>query len=633
MASPSTGFLIPNGTTPEQIATRQQLAAAMLRSGMDTSPIASPWQGAARLAQALFGGATIANTQTEADSERAKAMAGLLQAVNGQATTTSPPDAGGTIQPKPMTAASVSTGPTNYSKTGMFDPGDTEMQAGLITPVKYQPDVLDAAKKNNIDPLMYAKQLRQESGFNPDAVSPKGATGVAQFMPATAAERGVNPADPASSIAGGASYFADLKKQFNGDDKLALMAYNWGPKNVQNWIASGADPNKIPAETRDYVQKILGGGSASPSMASTAIGPTPPPQTSVAPPVQGGVPAGTFGLIKAASNPWLGAGGQAIIGKVLEKQLTPRDQFVSNVDANGVPFQTNLTTGEKKADPTRDTAINEVEYARRNWQQLGFPNPTSAEPKDQNFWKEYNAKRLGGAGVNVQIDQSAPSEFEKTYGTGVAKMALGTLEDGPKAQSDLNNIQLTKMLLQNVKTGKLANASASLGSVMQAFDIDPSKFGLDPKLPATQEALTSLVNNMTLGKIGAATGGMPANNFSDADRSFLQRIMPGLANRPEANDIILEAGSRVAQLRMDKSNAWADARAGEWDKNPGKKMSYEEFDRMWRKDSRNVNMFADLADKVKALDAGAQGTTAPQGKPDADGWITLQNGVRIRQKQ
>lgn len=79
-------------------------------------------------------------------------------------------------------------------------------------------------------------------------------------MPATAAERGVNPADPTSSINGGADYLASLKQKFGGRDDLALMAYNWGEGNVQKWVASGADPTKIPAETRNYVATILGQG-------------------------------------------------------------------------------------------------------------------------------------------------------------------------------------------------------------------------------------------------------------------------------------------------------------------------------------------------------------------------------------
>lgn len=605
---------------PEDILLRKKYAQSLLSQGSQYSPVGHPLAAVARALQGGMGGYIANQANQTQKEEQQKAMSGLMAALAGQANANpGVPDAGGTVQPQPMPSA-----PFNASKTGMFDPGDTEMQAGLITPVKYQPDVLDAAKKSGIDPLTYARQLQQESGFNSTAVSPKGATGIAQFMPATAAERGVNPNDPTSSIYGGADYLASLKQQFGGDTKLALMAYNWGPDNVKKWMAAGADPSKIPGETREYLARVLGGGGQSPQQIAQTLLPQGRPATSVAPPVQGGIPAGTMQVLRAATNPFLGSGGQAIAGKILEKQLTPRDQWVTQVGADGVPIQINKTTGEQKAAP-RDAAIGEVEYARSNWQKLGFPDPNSQDPKAQNFWKEYNAKRLGGSGVNVQIDQSAPSEFEKQYGQGMGKRAIAVVDDGDKAQADLNNVRLTRALLQGVQTGKLANPAASIGSVLQAVGVDPAKFNIDPKLPATQEALASLVNNMTLGKIGAATGGMPANNFSDADRSFLTKIMPGLANRPEANEVILDAAERMAQLRQQKAIAWSDARAGEWEGSPGKKLSFEDFDRQWRKENSKKDIFGDLAQKIQAIGG------APQAAPSSDGWTIIAPNVRIRE--
>lgn len=100
--------------------------------------------------------------------------------------------------------------------------------------------------------------LQQESGMNPNAVSSKGAQGVAQFMPGTAKDRGVQPFNPDSAIPGAASYLSDLSKQFNGNWGLALAAYNWGPGNVQKWVQSGADPKKLPKETASYVEAITG---------------------------------------------------------------------------------------------------------------------------------------------------------------------------------------------------------------------------------------------------------------------------------------------------------------------------------------------------------------------------------------
>ena len=64
--------------------------------------------------------------------------------------------------------------------------------------------------------------------------------------------------DPVKNVQFGAEYFNALRNKFGGDDKLALMAYNWGYGNVRNWIAAGSDPTKIPSETAGYLKKILG---------------------------------------------------------------------------------------------------------------------------------------------------------------------------------------------------------------------------------------------------------------------------------------------------------------------------------------------------------------------------------------
>jgi hypothetical protein len=110
-----------------------------------------------------------------------------------------------------------------------------------------------AAKRYGIPPDLFLRQLGQESGFDAGAVSPKGATGVGQLMPGTAAELGVDPTDPMQNIDGSARY---LKQQFDrfGDWKLALAAYNAGPGAVEKY--GGIPPYD---ETRNYVASIMGG--------------------------------------------------------------------------------------------------------------------------------------------------------------------------------------------------------------------------------------------------------------------------------------------------------------------------------------------------------------------------------------
>lgn len=110
-----------------------------------------------------------------------------------------------------------------------------------------------AAEKYGVSADLLSKMIGQESGWNPDAVSNKGARGLAQFMPATAREYGVDVTDPASSIDGMARYMRDLLKLHKGDTVKAVASYNWGQGNV---IRKGLE--NAPEETRKYVKKILG---------------------------------------------------------------------------------------------------------------------------------------------------------------------------------------------------------------------------------------------------------------------------------------------------------------------------------------------------------------------------------------
>ena len=106
-----------------------------------------------------------------------------------------------------------------------------------------------AAKQYDLPPALVIAQAQQESGGNPNAVSPAGAEGVMQLMPATAAQLGVtNPFDAAQNIDAGVRYLSELLTQFEGNFALALAAYNWGPGNVTK---NGFD--NWPPHTEHYV--------------------------------------------------------------------------------------------------------------------------------------------------------------------------------------------------------------------------------------------------------------------------------------------------------------------------------------------------------------------------------------------
>jgi soluble lytic murein transglycosylase-like protein len=121
-----------------------------------------------------------------------------------------------------------------------------------FVPAQYRAPLLRSGSRWNVSPALLAAQLMAESGFDPNAGSPAGAQGIAQFMPSTAAAYGLtNPFDPVAAIEAQAHLMSDLLRQF-GSPELALAAYNAGPGAVEPC-------NCIPPypETQAYVTRIL----------------------------------------------------------------------------------------------------------------------------------------------------------------------------------------------------------------------------------------------------------------------------------------------------------------------------------------------------------------------------------------
>ena len=148
--------------------------------------------------------------------------------------------------------------------------------SGAATP--FAAEIEAAAQQHGIDPALLKALIRQESNFNPNAVSPAGATGLTQLMPATAQGLGVtDPTNPQQAIEGGAKYLRQQLDRFGGDEKMALAAYNAGPGAVARF--GGVQPY---AETQSYVQKVMGyaeqyrtAGAPAPAPVASAIPATP----------------------------------------------------------------------------------------------------------------------------------------------------------------------------------------------------------------------------------------------------------------------------------------------------------------------------------------------------------------------
>jgi len=125
---------------------------------------------------------------------------------------------------------------------------------------RYEPFVIEHSAKHGLRPELVRAVIQVESGYNPRARSPKGAMGLMQLMPETARSLGVNrPYDPAENIGGGTRYLRLLLDKYDGDEVLALAAYNAGSGAVDR------HGRKVPRyrETQDYVRKVtLAAGEA-----------------------------------------------------------------------------------------------------------------------------------------------------------------------------------------------------------------------------------------------------------------------------------------------------------------------------------------------------------------------------------
>lgn len=190
----------------------------------------------------------------------------------------------------------------------------------------YRSYAIQMAQQYGIPPDLFLRQLNMESGWNPGAISPKGATGIGQLMPGTAAELGVDPSDPYQNIDGSARYLAQQFEEF-GSWPLALAAYNAGPGAVRKY--GGIPPY---AETQKYVGNILGSGGPLASLADRTAGNAPITRPTA--------PQGAS-VMDRANNPFQGAG---IITKIAA---------LNGIDASGAysPIHNlwNILSGEKAA--------------------------------------------------------------------------------------------------------------------------------------------------------------------------------------------------------------------------------------------------------------------------------------------
>ena len=303
-------YVFDANTDPNERTRRRRLAEALMLKATDAGPIASPWQGAAKMAQALMSGIELGQYDKQDRLGQESAKADMEAAMNGGGVTARPQ------VPSPVAAALAN--PPSFTQTG-----GKMAQA----PSDLAPYFDEASKMTGIPASVLMAKVQQESRFNPNAIGKAGEVGLAQIMPSTARDpgfgmQGVDPQslrDPRTNILFGAQYLAARGKaagvtDWNDRNQVAkaLTAYNGGgdpnyAQHVMRFLPGQGAPSRVAG--------ALAGGGGQPTMAGgdTLAPPAQaqPTQLPSAAPAAGLMGAGQdtssqqAAILKALQNPYI----------------------------------------------------------------------------------------------------------------------------------------------------------------------------------------------------------------------------------------------------------------------------------------------------------------------------------------
>jgi hypothetical protein len=431
----------------------------------------------------------------------------------------------------------------------------------------YRQAARDAARKYGIDPEMFLRLIQQESSFRPDVVSPKGAIGLGQLMPATAQELGVDPTDPLQNLEGSARYLSQQLKRF-GSPELALAAYNAGPTRVAKL---GRVPNI--AETQNYVKTILGEGQttmATPfdrareeelrqQMLATGMAPrTAPraplsalrqdrPQAAAAPQQRRGGFGGIMDYLGAPS-PTTGLSRAEQFAAALDPLIMPELRAGEAIRARGAQRQA-AATKNKTVEYLRrmgyDDYADAVESGSIGAKDImnALVSKSLEAPKDTRTagMKEYAEAVKDGfkgtfldyktaiskAGATSISMGKGPDEFAKLDAKTLSEVA----QTGAAAKRNIARINRLESLLANVPTGMTANLKQLAGN-----------FGVATEGLSDIQAAQGLINSLVPEQRPAGSGPM-----SDADLELFKQSLPRIVNQPNGNQIIINTMRGIAQ--------------------------------------------------------------------------------------
>lgn len=478
---------------------RRQLGETLMKQGVDASPIQSPWQGAARLAQALMGGweQRKADEEIKGYGEKRQKMAEALMA---------PYQPGGASPTAPQALPPAQT-----------EEPRTPIAGTALAPPDLAPFITEQAQARGIPPQLATSLFQTESGFNPTARNPRsGAFGIGQVLASTAANPGYG-LPPISE-----ADLADPKKAIPWS--LDYLKARGGPLGVTDWNDPQQAARGIRAygeNTDEYERKVLGGAG----MLVAGPGAPPSPQ---------GQPRGV--------------GTQDFGEAQFYEQQAMRAQQAGMHQEAALLMQ--------RAQRAQQAAI-----ARQPTEMSVVPDPSS--PSGYRYVPRGQAGGMPAPppGPQVSIDQRAPSSFDSERGKDVAQNVRDWNAGAQTAANQMRMLESFREFSKKFPTGIGAETRLTAGSIAQMIGVPKAAMealGISPDTVAAGEGIRSLANKMTMSALGGA-GGFPANNFSDADRNFLTQIFPSLANTPAGNEIIGKIIEANAGRQLEIAQAWRNA--------------------------------------------------------------------------
>ncbi len=376
--------------------------------------------------------------------------------------------------------------------------------------------VADTASANGVDPNLAIAQTWQESHGASNATSKAGATGPMQLMPATAADLGVDPTNPQQNIQGGVKYDKQMLAKYN-DPTTALMAYNWGPGNVDNWIENGSDITKVPTETLNYVNNIMGNQPAAPSSA------TPNLQSMSTADLQALLEkvepqdhSGLSNTIGSTANS-IGAGLANMPGA---KQI---GAGVASI-VNGTPYSQELQQAKNAQQEAK--AANPITYGTANviGQALPFAAAGASIPLNA---LAGGAEALSDGGSAKDVAGSAALSAALPYGLGKVAQGANVIGNVARGVGDMPGSTLWKM------TGLATPAEKTAGNIN--------------KLIGEQSAISKVADSVNANQGWDYTG-----------NSFMDKVAADIKNRAN-NSLTRENPLIVAKQILSQGGSASDA--------------------------------------------------------------------------